>query len=228
MLTLCSCEFSLCVCFILFTDPKWRVLCAHGTGSQTWLTALWVRVHTEYVWGGLLWLQLHHGSFRNSRLNNKVLDKYNSHCSCTTSFKSGDMSTSNNLLQSVLSNWTSVTNRISQFTSGLVLQTFVRGGGYRVAHTYILLQPRKLNSASNHIWWMNENENRNKKKWTFRFQFQIFRKLSQDPVATAMPSSVTPRQLTRLSCPANTPRRTPSKHVRVHDWWRKTKEKTYY
>lgn len=42
-------------------------------------------------------------------------------------------------------------------------------------------------------------------KRTFRLQFQIFRKLSQDPVATAMPSSVTPRQLTRLSCPANTP-----------------------
>lgn len=45
------------------------------------------------------------------------------------------------------------------------------------------------------------------KKRTFMLQFQIFRKLSQDPVATAMPSSVTPRQLTRLSCPANTPRR---------------------
>jgi hypothetical protein len=30
-------------------------------------------------------------------------------------------------------------------------------------------------------------------------QFQIFKKLSQDPVATAEPSSVTPRQLTRLS-----------------------------
>lgn len=42
-------------------------------------------------------------------------------------------------------------------------------------------------------------------KKTFRLQFQIFRKLSQDPVATAIPSSVTPRQLTRLSCPANTP-----------------------
>ena len=37
------------------------------------------------------------------------------------------------------------------------------------------------------------------------FQFQILRKLSQDPVQTAMPSSVTPRQLTRLSWPANTP-----------------------
>merc|ERR1712241_1390317 len=36
-------------------------------------------------------------------------------------------------------------------------------------------------------------------------QFQILRKLSQDPVHTAMPSSVTPRQLTRLSCPARTP-----------------------
>lgn len=46
----------------------------------------------------------------------------------------------------------------------------------------------------------------NKQK-TFRLQFQIFRKLSQDPVATAIPSSVTPRQLTRLSCPANTPGR---------------------
>lgn len=30
-------------------------------------------------------------------------------------------------------------------------------------------------------------------------QFQILRKLSHDPVATAMPSSVTPKQLTRLS-----------------------------
>lgn len=38
-------------------------------------------------------------------------------------------------------------------------------------------------------------------------QFQILRKLSQEPVATAMPSSVTPRQLTRLSCPASTPAR---------------------
>lgn len=38
-------------------------------------------------------------------------------------------------------------------------------------------------------------------------QFQILRKLSHDPVAIAMPSSVTPRQLTRLSCPANTPAR---------------------
>jgi len=36
-------------------------------------------------------------------------------------------------------------------------------------------------------------------------QFQIFRKLSQEPVDTAMPSSVTPRQLTRLSWPASTP-----------------------
>jgi len=36
-------------------------------------------------------------------------------------------------------------------------------------------------------------------------QFQILRKLSQDPVLTAMPSSVTPRQLTRLSWPARTP-----------------------
>lgn len=30
-------------------------------------------------------------------------------------------------------------------------------------------------------------------------QFQILRKLSHDPVATAIPSSVTPKQLTRLS-----------------------------
>jgi len=36
-------------------------------------------------------------------------------------------------------------------------------------------------------------------------QFQIFKMLSHDPVATAVPSSVTPRQLTRLSCPARTP-----------------------
>lgn len=36
-------------------------------------------------------------------------------------------------------------------------------------------------------------------------QFQILRKLSQEPVDTAMPSSVTPRQLTRLSWPARTP-----------------------
>lgn len=36
-------------------------------------------------------------------------------------------------------------------------------------------------------------------------QFQILRKLSHDPVATAMPSSVTPKQLTRLSWPARTP-----------------------
>ena len=40
-------------------------------------------------------------------------------------------------------------------------------------------------------------------------QFQILRKLSQDPVATASPSSVTPRQLTRLSCPVSTPTRSP-------------------
>ncbi len=39
----------------------------------------------------------------------------------------------------------------------------------------------------------------------FSVQFQILRKLSQDPVATAIPSSVTPRQLTRLSWPASTP-----------------------
>jgi len=37
------------------------------------------------------------------------------------------------------------------------------------------------------------------------FQFQILRKESQDPVATAIPSSVTPKQLTLLSCPARTP-----------------------
>jgi hypothetical protein len=36
-------------------------------------------------------------------------------------------------------------------------------------------------------------------------QFQIFRKLSHDPVHTAIPSSVTPKQETRLSWPANTP-----------------------
>ncbi|KAL6489512.1 hypothetical protein MHYP_G00032530 [Metynnis hypsauchen] len=36
-------------------------------------------------------------------------------------------------------------------------------------------------------------------------QFQIFRKLSHDPVQQAMPSAVTPMQLTRLSWPANTP-----------------------
>jgi len=36
-------------------------------------------------------------------------------------------------------------------------------------------------------------------------QFQIRRKLSQEPVATAMPSSVTPKQLTLLSWPASTP-----------------------
>jgi len=36
-------------------------------------------------------------------------------------------------------------------------------------------------------------------------QFQILRMESQEPVATAAPSSVTPRQLTRLSCPASTP-----------------------
>lgn len=36
-------------------------------------------------------------------------------------------------------------------------------------------------------------------------QFQILRKLSQEPVHAAMPSSVTPRQLTRLSWPARTP-----------------------
>lgn len=41
-------------------------------------------------------------------------------------------------------------------------------------------------------------------------QFQILRKLSQDPVATAIPSSVTPRQLTRLSWPASTPEKVQS------------------
>ena len=37
------------------------------------------------------------------------------------------------------------------------------------------------------------------------YQFQILRKESQEPVETAIPSSVTPRQLTRLSWPARTP-----------------------
>lgn len=36
-------------------------------------------------------------------------------------------------------------------------------------------------------------------------QFQILRKLSQEPVATAMPSAVTPRQLTLLSWPERIP-----------------------
>lgn len=36
-------------------------------------------------------------------------------------------------------------------------------------------------------------------------QFHIFRKLSQDPVQQAIPSAVTPMQLTLLSCPASTP-----------------------
>lgn len=36
-------------------------------------------------------------------------------------------------------------------------------------------------------------------------QFHIFSKLSQEPVATAMPSSVTPKQLTLLSWPPKTP-----------------------
>lgn len=36
-------------------------------------------------------------------------------------------------------------------------------------------------------------------------QFHILRKLSHEPVATAMPSLVTPKQLTLLSCPAKTP-----------------------
>jgi hypothetical protein len=44
------------------------------------------------------------------------------------------------------------------------------------------------------------------------YQFQILRKLSQDPVHTAVPSSVTPRQLTRLSWPASTP--APTTHHR--------------
>uniref|UniRef100_A0A915HU35 Uncharacterized protein n=1 Tax=Romanomermis culicivorax TaxID=13658 RepID=A0A915HU35_ROMCU len=35
----------------------------------------------------------------------------------------------------------------------------------------------------------------------------IFKKLSHEPVATAIPSSVTPKQLTRLSWPASTPLR---------------------
>lgn len=38
-------------------------------------------------------------------------------------------------------------------------------------------------------------------------QFHIFRKLSHDPVATAIPSSVTPKHDTLLSCPARTPAR---------------------
>lgn len=42
-----------------------------------------------------------------------------------------------------------------------------------------------------------------------QYQFQILRKLSQLPVATAIPSSVTPKQLTRLSWPAKTPARSP-------------------
>lgn len=33
--------------------------------------------------------------------------------------------------------------------------------------------------------------------------------LSQDPVHKAMPSALTPRQLTRFSCPASTPTRSP-------------------
>lgn len=36
-------------------------------------------------------------------------------------------------------------------------------------------------------------------------QFQILRKLSQEPVATAIPSAVTPRQLTLLSWPERMP-----------------------
>lgn len=36
-------------------------------------------------------------------------------------------------------------------------------------------------------------------------QFQILRKLSQEPVATAIPSAVTPRQLTLLSWPERVP-----------------------
>ncbi|KAH9521683.1 hypothetical protein DERF_005317 [Dermatophagoides farinae] len=39
-----------------------------------------------------------------------------------------------------------------------------------------------------------------------KFCFHIFRKLSHDPVATAIPSSVTPKHDTLLSCPARTPR----------------------
>lgn len=50
---------------------------------------------------------------------------------------------------------------------------------------------------------------------TFSIQFQILRKLSQDPVATAIPSSVTPRQLTRLSWPASTPVRTQRHYIRL-------------
>jgi hypothetical protein len=43
------------------------------------------------------------------------------------------------------------------------------------------------------------------------------RKLSQDPVATAMPSSVTPKQLTRLSCPAKTPENKKSTTTNTHE-----------
>ncbi len=51
------------------------------------------------------------------------------------------------------------------------------------------------------LWWVNNVYN----MWAVCGQFQIFRKLSQEPVHTAMPSSETPRQLTRLSWPASTP-----------------------
>lgn len=50
---------------------------------------------------------------------------------------------------------------------------------------------------------------------TYLLQFQILRKLSHDPVATAIPSSVTPKQLTRLSWPARTPI---NKNIQ-QTWW---------
>lgn len=40
-----------------------------------------------------------------------------------------------------------------------------------------------------------------------KYQFHILRKLSHEPVATAIPSSVTPKHDTLLSWPANTPAR---------------------
>lgn len=64
----------------------------------------------------------------------------------------------------------------------------------------IIIYAKKQKTKNN-----KKTQKQSNSKRTFRLQFQIFRKLSQDPVATAMPSSVTPRQLTRLSCPANTP-----------------------
>lgn len=47
-----------------------------------------------------------------------------------------------------------------------------------------------------------------RREWLGRpAQFQTFRKLSQDPVLTAMPSLGMPVQLTLLSCPDSTPER---------------------